>query len=411
MAVSAEGRSLPQFFIFLRKRFKDYFLRDGPTGSAGAANSSGWMNAEHFNQFLNFFQQHVRASVDAPVLLVLDNHESHFSITGLDFCKENGIIVLSLPPHCSHKLQPLDRTVYGPLKKAINSQCDSWMTANPGKTMTIYDILGIIQKSLPRAATYENIVSGFECTGISPFNKNIFQDVEFLPSSVTDRDNPVLSSSFAANKNDETLHLPSTSAASVTLEITNEPIASSSFRHKDQENIAAIMNTERRNRSTLTETTYSKELSLTLETIQPFPKAAPRQQTRKERKRRKSAILTNSPEMTELAREQAEAKQKKERTALPKKKNSKNTAPENPAENPTVPKKEDVLKKNVEQPSTSTGSASKPVLRKSKAKKVTVSSDSDDDLKNICCVCLENILLASNNKQCILCNRIAHDEC
>lgn len=168
-------------------------------------------------------------------LLVLDNHESHLSITGLDFCKVNGIIMLSLPPHCFHKLQPLDRTVYGSLKKAVNSQCDSWMTANPGRTMTIYDIPGIIRKALSRAATYNNIVSDFECTEISPFNKNTFQDLEFLPSSVTDRDNPVLLNSFATSENDEILHLLSTSAASVTLETINEPIASSSPRHPSKQ--------------------------------------------------------------------------------------------------------------------------------------------------------------------------------
>lgn len=125
MAVSATGRSLPPFFIFPRKNFKEYFLNGGPPGCTGEANQTGWMNAEHFIKFLQFFQSHVRASVDAPALLIFDNHESHLSIAGLDYCKANGIIVLSLPPHCSHKMQPLDRTVYGPLKKCIHAQCDN----------------------------------------------------------------------------------------------------------------------------------------------------------------------------------------------------------------------------------------------------------------------------------------------
>lgn len=119
MAVSATGRSLPPFFIFPRKNFKEHFVNGGPPGCTGEANQSGWMNAEHFVKFLQFFQSHVRASVDALALLILDNHESHLSIAGLDYCKANGIIVLSLPPHCSHKLQPLDRTVYGPLKCTV----------------------------------------------------------------------------------------------------------------------------------------------------------------------------------------------------------------------------------------------------------------------------------------------------
>jgi hypothetical protein len=39
----------------------------------------------------------------------------------LDFCKKNGIVLLSFPPHCTHKLQPLDRAVFGPFKKMINT--------------------------------------------------------------------------------------------------------------------------------------------------------------------------------------------------------------------------------------------------------------------------------------------------
>ena len=38
------------------------------------------MTEQHFTTFLEFFQSHVRASVDMPVLLILDNHGSYLSI-------------------------------------------------------------------------------------------------------------------------------------------------------------------------------------------------------------------------------------------------------------------------------------------------------------------------------------------
>ena len=52
--------------------------------------------------------------MDNPVLLFLDNHESHVWVECS--AKQNIVIMLSFPLHCSHKLQPLDRSVYGPLK-------------------------------------------------------------------------------------------------------------------------------------------------------------------------------------------------------------------------------------------------------------------------------------------------------
>ncbi|CAH2016563.1 unnamed protein product [Acanthoscelides obtectus] len=91
-------------------------LSGAPPGSAGAANQSGWMKKEHFLHWCQHFVKHTGCSKERPVLLLLDNHDSHLSIDSLDYLKENGVTVLSFPPHCSHKLQPLDRSVYGPLK-------------------------------------------------------------------------------------------------------------------------------------------------------------------------------------------------------------------------------------------------------------------------------------------------------
>jgi hypothetical protein len=106
-------------YVFPRVRYYDHFLRDGPVGSVGTGNLSGWMQDETFISFLKQFQKHVNASHSHRVLLVLDNRSFHIHIKSLDFCKDNSIILLSIPPHCSHKLQPFDRSVYGPFKKAL----------------------------------------------------------------------------------------------------------------------------------------------------------------------------------------------------------------------------------------------------------------------------------------------------
>lgn len=185
-AVSALGNSVPPYFIFPRVHFKDHFIAKGPLGCAGSANPSGWMKETHFVDYLKHFVSHVRCSKTKPVLLLLDNHDSHLSIEGLNYSKENGITILSFPPHCSHKLQPLDRSVYGPLKKYISSAFDSWMVKNHGKTMTIYEIPELVKQALPLAATPNNITAGFMVSGIYPFNPNIFTNIDFMPSYVTD---------------------------------------------------------------------------------------------------------------------------------------------------------------------------------------------------------------------------------
>ena len=189
-AVSATGNTVPPMFIFPRHNFKDHFIRDGPTGCIGTAHPSGWMTEENFFIFLKHFAKHARPTTEKPVLLLLDNHHSHLGIETLNFAKANGIITLSFPPHCSHKLQPLDRTVFGPFKRFMMTSQDNWMRNNPGKTMTIYDLPGIAKESWLKAAQQSNITKGFEVSGVFPFNNEIFTDVEFAPSSVTDRPLP-----------------------------------------------------------------------------------------------------------------------------------------------------------------------------------------------------------------------------
>lgn len=190
MAVSATGNTVAPLFVFPRVHFKDHFLRMAPPGSVGGANPSGWINEELFLTFLKHFVATVKCTREKPILLLLDNHDTHLSIAALNYAKESGIVMLSFPPHCSHKLQPLDRSVFGPLKKFINSACTAWMKSNPGKTITIYDIPGIVATSLPMALTPNNIMSGFRVTGIYPFNRDIFSEQDFLPSYVTNRENP-----------------------------------------------------------------------------------------------------------------------------------------------------------------------------------------------------------------------------
>ncbi|KAI4826427.1 hypothetical protein KUCAC02_029875, partial [Chaenocephalus aceratus] len=67
-------------FIFPRVRFKDSLLNGSPAGSIGHCTKSGWMNEDAFLIFLKHFIRHTNCSTDHPVLLILDNHESHISL-------------------------------------------------------------------------------------------------------------------------------------------------------------------------------------------------------------------------------------------------------------------------------------------------------------------------------------------
>ena len=49
-------------------------------------------------------------------LLILDGHDSHTTDDFIWNCFNNNIHLIFLPPHTSHVLQPLDLSVFSPLK-------------------------------------------------------------------------------------------------------------------------------------------------------------------------------------------------------------------------------------------------------------------------------------------------------
>jgi hypothetical protein len=95
--------------------------------------------------------------LEDPALLILDNHETHLSahlsITAINVAKENEIVMLTLPRHTSHKLQPLDCTVFGSYKAYYNACLNDWMLSNPGKPVTIYTVAGISGKAFGKVFT------------------------------------------------------------------------------------------------------------------------------------------------------------------------------------------------------------------------------------------------------------------
>ena len=104
----------------------------------------------------------------------------------MDKAKESNVVLLTLPPHWSHKLQSLDRLVFAPLKKFYNSPCDSWLKAHPNTPMTIYDISENLGIAYTRAFTSQNIQNSFKAAGIFPYDPYFFSDVDFLCSYASD---------------------------------------------------------------------------------------------------------------------------------------------------------------------------------------------------------------------------------
>ncbi|XP_030762953.1 uncharacterized protein LOC115887627 [Sitophilus oryzae] len=186
-AVSPIGYFVPPFFIYARKREDRLLIKGDPLGCEMAVTDKRYKNTPTFIKWLNHFKKYAKPSDSNPILLILDNHVSHTSREAVTFAKSNNIHLLTLPPHSSHKTQPLDRCIFRPLKAYYDVAVDSWDVSHPGETFSVYNVAESFKIAFEKASSVENAAEAFKTTGIFPFDANIFSDADFLPSKVTDQ--------------------------------------------------------------------------------------------------------------------------------------------------------------------------------------------------------------------------------
>lgn len=178
--MSATGIFVPPMFIYKRQRMAPHLMNGAPAGSIGDCSESGWVNEDLFFKWLQHFQKFTSSSVENPVLLIADNHSSHISISIWEFVREHGIYFVTIPPHTSHRVQPLDVSFFKPLKTNYAENVRLWLLQNHGKGVTPADVAGIFNKAYSTTCRMELAVSGFRATGISPFNRNVFTEEDFI---------------------------------------------------------------------------------------------------------------------------------------------------------------------------------------------------------------------------------------
>lgn len=294
--VNAIGNALPPVLIFPRVRFKDFFLKGAPAGSLGLANRSGWMSSELFLLALEHIVRHTKCSMEEPILLILDNHESHVSISTINKAKESGVILLTFPPHCSHRLQPLDVSVYRPFKSRYNAACNDWLTNNPGKAISIYNVAELVGSAYVLTVTQKNIISGFQKTGIWPFNSEPFTVDDYMMSSVTDR--PVASPCGEVSWQTATI-VSETRSASLLENVSNAEVNTNTAR-----SVSADIFTPTVDESASTSTASLSRIVPS--DLRPFPTAAPRKTAQQGRKKGRTKVLTDTPEKQAVEQEAIE---------------------------------------------------------------------------------------------------------
>ena len=177
--VSADGAILPIFSIFKGKQNQKAWIEtlmneQGVAIGSCCTSSKGWTNNELcMDWFQSTFEPASRKrQVGKYRLLIVDGHSSHVSTSAILFCIEHDIILLCLPSHTTHILQPLDVSFFLPLSWAYKKQImlKKKVTEGQGYIVTKPEFLEYYKVARNQTATVQNIQSAWVQSGLFPID-------------------------------------------------------------------------------------------------------------------------------------------------------------------------------------------------------------------------------------------------
>lgn len=298
--MSATGQFIPPMLIFPRQRLTDQLKQGAPPETIFSCNASGWMTTSDFNVWFDHFLKHSRPTASDPVLLLLDGHVSHTkNLAFLEKAQMNHVTVISFPPHCSHRLQPLDVSFMAPLKSHFSKAIEKYLRNNPGKVVTVNVISQLLGTAFLQTCSASIAVNGFRKTGIVPFNRHVFEEDSFAPADVTDIDMSIPTPETPGKDKDinDITNISQSDEEGpfhgFSTESLKKPDIPSRFKEMDKENIVKYQE-------------KGSQFAIGPAIIHPIPKTSTRKiASGKTRKREKAAVLTSSPYRSALRETQA----------------------------------------------------------------------------------------------------------
>jgi hypothetical protein len=92
----------------------------------------------------------------------------------LDYCNRYKVLIAVYPPHSTHKLQPLDVSLFRPLASYYSTELDQWLAkTNYLCRITKRDFWVIFKPAFDKAFSQKNIESGWKQTGLFPFDLDV----------------------------------------------------------------------------------------------------------------------------------------------------------------------------------------------------------------------------------------------
>jgi hypothetical protein len=113
-------------------------MKDSPSygaspGTVFLCRDKSWVDSEAFCEWKRHFLSDVKPMPQEDVLLNLDGHRSHSqTLAAIEMTCKHEVVMLSLPSHGTHRMQPLDVMFFKTLSTYMASALASKLREKPG---------------------------------------------------------------------------------------------------------------------------------------------------------------------------------------------------------------------------------------------------------------------------------------
>ena len=153
-------------------------------GFSITVSDKGWTNGEIGLEWLKDFDERTKEKAKGrPRLLLLDGHNSHFTVNFVEYARANNIHVLCYPAHTTHVLQGLNVVVFAVYKNIWTRNRTTWFELNNRASFGKVAWLEVWTRTFVEAMTKSVICATFRASGVVPLCREVVTTAMMAPSA------------------------------------------------------------------------------------------------------------------------------------------------------------------------------------------------------------------------------------
>lgn len=185
---TAAGDLTPPMILYPGKRISKEMVENIPKGWSVGVSDEGWQTSKTFYEYIvnDLYAWLKDKGTEFPVLIFVDGHKSHVSVELVEFCAQQGLILISLYPNATRILQPLDRNFFGPFKQIWSKVLRQRLLGNSSARVNKANFGSLLHTALQNFTnSKECLKKAFQLCGLFPWNVDAI-DFSTLPANADD---------------------------------------------------------------------------------------------------------------------------------------------------------------------------------------------------------------------------------